>query len=260
MLIEYLKSKGRLAIAFSGGVDSTFLAYAAKAALGENAVIITVDSQYIPRWELEESKKLSRFININHDIVKLDNIPENVKYNPEDRCYLCKKVIFNLILERAKGLGFNKLADGSNYDDTMDYRPGLKALNELNVFSPLLEMRWTKSEIREMSKRIGLPTYDKPAYACLLTRIPYGYEINADVLKRIETSEVYMMQVGFRKVRVRYHGDLARIEVDSQDRYKLFDENLLDDISYTLKGYGFTYVTFEASGYETGSFNKQIGK
>jgi len=259
-LADSIKALKSVAVAFSGGVDSTFLAYAAQKALGENALAITVDSPYIPRWEIEEAKELAKSIGIRHEIIVVKDINEAIIHNPSDRCYLCKKVIFKTIQETAGRLGFEYVMDGSNYDDTKDYRPGMVALQELDVKSPLLVTGWTKDDIRKASKYFGLETHDKPAYACLLTRIPYNQLITREDLKKIEKSEVFMMSVGFRAVRVRCHGDLARIEVARDDRKKLFDEALLDNISDTIKSYGFTYVTIEASGYKMGSLNQDIGK
>lgn len=260
VLLDNIKSLESVVIAFSGGVDSTFLAYAAKEALGDKAIAVTVDSPYIPRWELEEATELAKQIGIKHEIIEFEEIPESISHNPADRCYLCKKVIFTTIQLAAKALGAKYVIDGSNFDDTKDYRPGMVALKELDVKSPLLITEWTKDEIRSASKKVDLPTHDKPAYACLLTRIPYNQAITFEDLEKIEKAEVYMMGIGFRAVRVRCHGDLARIEVAKSARKKLFDEALLDEISKTIKGFGFTYVTFEASGYEMGSLNKEIGK
>lgn len=259
-LIDYLQDLGSVAIAFSGGVDSTFLAYAAREALGDRALAITVDSVYIPRWELQEAKELATEIGIAHQLVKFDTIPEPIRFNPADRCYLCKTVLFETIIATARSQGYAYVIDGSNYDDLQDYRPGMRALRDLKVKSPLLDNRWLKTDIRQASRLAGLETHSKPAYACLLTRIPYDEEICIEDLERIEKAEVYMMGLGFRAIRVRCHGDLARLEVDRNDRAKLFDEDLLDQISVTLKGYGFTYVTMELGGYRMGSFNQGLKK
>lgn len=259
-LKAYIQNLGSVAIAFSGGVDSTFLAYVAKEALGDQAMAITLDSPYIPRWELKESIELASAIGIRHKIIRMNEIPKDIAYNPNNRCYLCKKIIFSRIMKAAKSFGVAYVVDGSNFDDTKDYRPGMVALKELEVKSPLLATKWTKEEIRYASLMAELPTHNKPAYACLLTRIPYDTLITASALKMIEQSEVFMMSLGFKAVRVRCHGDLARIEVDRQDRKKLFDEALLDSIAETIKSYGFMYVAIEASGYRMGSLNSQIGQ
>jgi uncharacterized protein (TIGR00299 family) protein/uncharacterized protein (TIGR00268 family) len=256
-LKDYLKPLGSIAVAFSGGVDSTFLLYAAKEAVGDNAVAITIDSPYIPRFEIEESRSLAQKIGVKHLIIQAD-IDESIQDNPTNRCYLCKRVIFSRILEEAKKLGCHTVVDGSNFDDTKDYRPGLMALKELDIKSPLMDCQWTKELIRIVSKQKGLETHDKPAYACLLTRIPYNVAITNEELVRIEKAETFMMQLGFRAVRVRSHHDIARIEVAKIDRSRLFDEALLDQISKEIKSYGYTYVAIETSGYEMGSLNKQM--
>jgi len=258
-LVNYIKDLGHVAVAFSGGVDSTFLSYAAKEALGDKAIAITIKSPYIPDWEIIEARELAEQIGIKHIVLEA-TIDESINNNPSNRCYLCKTVVFTKILEEAKSHGAKVVIDGSNFDDTKDYRPGLVALKELSISSPLMACGWTKDMIRAKSKEVNLATHDKPAYACLLTRIPYDTEITKEELVRIEKSEVYLMSRGFRAVRVRSHGDLARIEIAREKRKDLFNEDLLDEISEKLKSFGYRYVAIEASGYSMGSFNKQIGK
>ena len=258
-LINYLKSLGKVVLAFSGGVDSTFLLRVAKEALGDNVKAVTIMSPYIPKWEIAEAKELTEKLGVKHEIIEAPII-ESIKYNPEDRCYLCKTAVFSMILSVAKEQGYNYVIDGTNFDDISDYRPGLRALKELEVKSPLLECKLTKAEIRAFSKELNLNTWNKPSYACLLTRIPYGNELKVKDFEKIENAEKFMMSIGFRAVRVRCHGDLARVEIDRNDRSKLFNEELLDTISSKIKECGFKYVTLDLQGYRVGSFNETITK
>lgn len=258
-LIDYLTKLDALAVAFSGGVDSTFLLVAAKEALGEKVIAVTINSPYIPDWEVEEAKELTTKYNIRHIILDL-GIPEIIKNNPEDRCYLCKGIVFKEILAEAKKRGFKYLADGTNLDDMGDYRPGLKALDELNVLSPLLINKLTKQDIRDFSEYLGLPTWDKPAYACLLTRLPYNTRVNREDLMKIERSEKYLMDLGYREIRVRCHGDVARIEMPKNKIRELINEPDSNKIADRLKEFGFKYVTVDLQGYVMGSFNKEILK
>ena len=246
-------------MAFSGGVDSTFLLKAAKEALGDNVKAVTIMSPYIPKWEIAEAKELVKELGVKHEIIEAPII-DSIKFNPEDRCYLCKTAVFNMIIAVAKEQGYNYVIDGTNFDDISDYRPGLKALQELEVKSPLLECKLTKAEIREFSKELNLKTWDKPSYACLLTRIPYGNELKVEDFEKIEKAERFMMSIGFRAIRVRCHGDLARVEVNRNDRSKLFDEELLDTIANKIKECGFKYVTLDLQGYRVGSFNETMIK
>jgi pyridinium-3,5-biscarboxylic acid mononucleotide sulfurtransferase len=256
-LIEYLKGLESAVVAFSGGVDSTFLLKAAKEALGDRVTALTVVSPYIPKWEVEEAKILIKDIGIKHSFIEVPVI-EEIKNNPSDRCYLCKRSIFTLIKGFAADNGYNYVLDGTNFDDTKDYRPGLRALSELGIKSPLLQCEITKREIREFSKELGLNTWDKPAYACLLSRIPYDTKLTEEEFRKIEESEKYLMDKGFRAVRVRSHGEIARIEVPASERQRLFSLELMDEISKTLKDYGFKYVTLDMEGYRTGSLNEGL--
>ncbi|MCT4565829.1 MAG: ATP-dependent sacrificial sulfur transferase LarE [Maledivibacter sp.] len=256
-LINYLRKLDKVVLAFSGGVDSTFLLKAAKEALGDNIKAVTILSPYIPKWEVEEAKNMVKELKVKYEILEAPIIDE-IKYNPENRCYLCKKAVFAMIKDVAKKEGYNYVIDGTNFDDIGDYRPGLKALRELDIKSPLLECKLTKEEIRSFSKSLGLNTWDKPPYACLLTRIPYGNELKVEDFEKIEAAEKYMMSIGFRAVRVRCHGDLARIEVNRDYRKVLFDEEIMDSISMKLKDIGFKYITMDLEGYRVGSLNETI--
>ncbi|MBM3420971.1 MAG: ATP-dependent sacrificial sulfur transferase LarE [Bacteroidetes bacterium] len=257
-LAGMLKRLGRVAVAFSGGVDSSFLLAAATRELGDNAVGITIDSPALPRSELEDAINIAALTGSGHIIIDSPDIEEAVRMNPADRCYHCKKTEFGQVLDKARELGIEYVLDGSNADDTADYRPGMAAVQELKVLSPLLELGFTKKEIREQSQRLGLFTWDKPAYACLYSRIPYGSEIKQEDLLKIELSEKYLMKNGFRVSRVRCHGDIARIEVEPALVPLIMAEPLRSEVVRTLKSYGFRYVTIDIEGYRMGSLNEAL--
>lgn len=249
---------GKSAVAYSGGVDSTLLAKVAYDVLKENSIAITLVSPMNAQSEMKDAEDLAKEIGIIHFMINDDEIEDEVLANPVNRCYHCKKVEFGRILGKANEEGITIVFDGSNMDDLTDYRPGLQALTELKVISPLRLAGLTKSDIRELSHQLGLRTWNKPALACLGSRIPYGERITIEKLTRIDKSEDFIRTLGLIQFRVRSHGDMARIEVSPEERNKLFDEKLLDKISKQLKSFGYQYVCVEMEGYITGSLNRVI--
>ncbi len=249
----------KLAVAFSGGVDSTFLIKIAKECLGDSLVAITVNAPYIAEWEIDEARALTSSLGVRHHFIEL-GISDQILNNPEDRCYKCKKIVFSKIIEFAANEGFPTVADGSNADDKKDYRPGMKALDELEVKSPLLENDITKEEIRSWSKSFGLETWDKPPYACLLTRLPYNTIVDFKSLEMIERAEKTIIDLGIRAIRVRKHGDIARLEIGKEEMNKILNLELMSEIAELLKAIGFEYVTLDMGGYIMGSFNRSIEK
>jgi uncharacterized protein len=256
-LIAQLKSLKSCMIAFSGGLDSTFLLWAAHDALKDGVTAVTLSTPYMPAWEIREATDIAAKMGIRHKLITLPIIDE-IRFNPDDRCYRCKRHLFGVLKEEAHREGIHHVLDGTNADDLRDYRPGMKALKELHITSPLLFQEFTKEDIRECSRRMGIPNWQKPPYACLLSRMPYGSEITLPELERIEKAERYLMDIGFTFVRVRSDGALARIEFSREDRNRLFSENLLDDVSRTIKGFGYDFVAMELEGYQTGSMNKTL--
>lgn len=258
-LINNLKEKKKICIAFSGGVDSTFLLKVAQNVLGENVLAITVRSSMCPDRELKEAEEFCKSLEIKHIFIDANeySVPEFVE-NSKERCYFCKKGIFSKVKEIAKEEGFDVVADGSNLDDDGDYRPGIKALKELGIISPLKEANLTKSEIRKLSKELDLQTWDKPSMACLASRIPYGKEITRDKLKKIEAAEEFLLSNNFKQFRVRYYDDLAKIEVLKGDIPKVIQ--LSDVIIAKFKEIGFNYITIDLEGYRTGSMNEILSK
>ncbi len=255
---DILRKYKKIAVAYSGGLDSTFLLAMARKVLGkENVIALTIASSYMPRWEVVESLDIAKSLDVEHYIVMPD-IPGEMLNNPEHRCYICKKKNFHFLQDYARKKGFLTLVDGTNSDDEKDFRPGLKALEELKIKSPLREAGLTKEEIRKFSRKMNLVTWNKPAYACLLTRIPYGERVKEEDLLRIESSERFLMKMGIRAVRVRIHGKLARIEVAKEDFKKILDEELLRKVNKELKLFGFKYVTLDCGGYHTNIEDREI--
>lgn len=258
-LKESIKAFESAVIAYSGGVDSTFLLKVAHDVLGDNVIAVTAKSSTYPEREFNEAKKLAEKIGAKHIVIVSEELDiEGFSKNPTNRCYYCKKELFTKINEIAKKNNINYVLDGSNLDDVGDYRPGMIAAKELGVLSPLKLSELTKNDIRQLSKTLGLPTWDKPSFACLSSRVPYGSEITIPKLNMIDRAEQFLLDIGFRQVRVRHHGDIARIEVAAEEREKIFSIELMDKISEKLKSIGFKYVTFDLTGYRTGSMNEVI--
>ncbi|MDT8400438.1 MAG: ATP-dependent sacrificial sulfur transferase LarE [Bacteroidales bacterium] len=246
-------------IAFSGGVDSTFLLYILKRFSDARVSAVTIKTPYIPQWEVEEAINFCRFMNIEHDIL---NIPldSSIILNPPDRCYRCKSILFGHIKKYAAQKGFNIIADGSNADDTKDYRPGMKALKELDIRSPLLEAGFTKEEIRKGLRSFNLEIWDKPAYACLLTRLPFNEKINPRELRLVEESERYLHRMGFPGARVRLHNNIARLEINPVHFSRVLEDEIRKEIIKEFKKRGIEFISLDLEGYRMGSMNQNKKK
>jgi uncharacterized protein len=256
-LLAWFAPFKRALVAFSGGVDSTLVAYAAKTALGQNAVAVTQASALMAEAELEEAKRLARQLSLNHVVIgKMNEMSPLVKANTPLRCYHCREGLASALRQLAKELDADVIVDGTELDDLKDFRPGLRALREHGVRSPLVELGFTKQEVRALARALGLPNHDKPAESCLATRIPHWTALDTAVLRRVERAEALVREMtGARMVRVRCHGEVARIEVEPHERHLFFDESLLDRLSAALKELGFVYVTLDLEGYRRGSVN-----
>ncbi len=259
LLQDNIKAMGSLAIAFSGGVDSTFLLKVAHDLLGDQALAITATSSTYPERELKEAIAFAESIGAQHIVIRSEELDiAGFAENPTNRCYHCKKELFTKVVELARQHGIAHVADGSNADDTNDFRPGMQAMRELGAVSPLMDAELTKDEIRIISREMGLPTWDKPSFACLSSRVPYGEAITAEKLSMIDRAEEHLLGLGFRQVRVRHHGGIARIEVGAGEREKLFHSDVMDGIDKALKEIGYAYVTLDLKGYRTGSMNEVL--
>ena len=256
-----IDSLGTVAVAFSGGVDSTFLLKTAHSRLGRGVIAVTASTPLIPPDEIEAARAFTKAEGISHEILSI-NIFTNtaVIANPPDRCYHCKLDVFRAIIEFAASQGIGTVADGSNFDDRSDYRPGARAVVELGVRSPLMEAGLTKQEIREASREIGIAAWDKPANPCLATRIPCGTAITKEKLEAVYRAEQHLHGIGLRNVRVRHHGAIARIEAPRESLAFIIEKEVSAGIARAFKTIGFTYITLDIEGYRMGSMNEPMGK
>jgi uncharacterized protein len=260
-LTQILSETDRLLVAFSAGVDSTFLLKAAHMTIGERAIALTASSPTVPPGELEAAKNFADSLGCRHIVIDSHELTHpSFSQNPVNRCFFCKDELYRISRAEADKLGIETIVDGTNLDDLKDHRPGLKAADEWGVRHPLVEAEMTKEDIRRYSRELSLPTWDKPSSPCLSSRFPYGTEITLERLKKVGACEVFMKERGFREFRVRYHGDLARIEVSQNEIDRLFDKSIREAIVKRFKEVGFNFVSLDLQGFRSGSLNEAVQK
>lgn len=260
-LKEIFQSMGRVLVAYSGGVDSTLLLRVARDTLrDQNVVAVTALSPLYPERELAGAKRVTQALEVKHLLIESNELEiAEFSKNPLNRCYYCKRELFEKLVNLSKELGIRSIVEGSTLDDEKDHRPGRMAIQELGIRSPLKEALFTKMEVRELAKELGLTTWDKPSFACLASRFPYGEEITSEGLRMVGEAENFLFGLGFKQVRVRHYQNLARIEVFQEEMGRLIDGSLREEVVSHLKKIGYRYITLDLQGFRSGSMNEVLG-